>query len=435
MTEIDSLYEECTGKIFAMTPSFQKVGAAAYKPGLQAMEDFAQILGNPHKGLKIIHIAGTNGKGSVAHFMASALAFAYPGVSVGLYTSPHLADFRERIKLVSSEKGKDGKYFSEISKSEVIGFLKEYGGYIEEHRPSFFEITTAMALDFFRRKNTGYVVLETGLGGRLDSTNIVRPILSIITSIGLDHRDLLGDTIEQIASEKGGIIKENVPVVIGRLPYEAETIIRNIAESRNALLVRGEDCCSEEELENVLSEGTDLKSDSVKINLKTVVSALQQIGVDAPFSDSAICAALENTASISGLRGRWEKLADKPVIICDIGHNVEALTVSMKQLEREASGKRLIIVYGMAADKDIVAVKDLLPRNAEYIFTKAVGTRAMPAAGLRSVLGMDGGIITDTVEEAMELALRVSGDDTFVYVGGSCFVVAEAIRFIESISL
>lgn len=431
MTKTDSLYEEYTGKIFAMTPSFQKVGAAAYKPGLQAMDDFAQMLGNPHNGLKIIHIAGTNGKGSVAHFMATALAFANPGVPVGLYTSPHLADFRERIKIVTSGKGEDGKHFAEISKAEVVEFLSRYGNYIEERRPSFFEITTAMALDFFKRKNAGFVVLETGLGGRLDSTNIVEPILSIITSVGLDHKDLLGDTIERIAVEKGGIIKQNVPVIIGSLPVEAENVIRDIAAKNSAPLVRGKDICSDDELEKVLAENPDLKSDSVQINLKTVYAALRQIGLESPFSDPGICRALANTACISGLRGRWEKLLDEPQMICDIGHNVEALTVSMRQLRRESAGKRLIMVYGMAADKDIAAVKELLPRDAEYIFTKAAGSRAMPAAELRSVLGMEGGILTDTVKEAMDIALKTAGREDFIYVGGSCFVVAEAIVFLE----
>lgn len=431
MNDIRTKYEECTRHLFSMTPSFQRVGAAAYKPGLQTMEDLAGRMGNPQDTQKIIHIAGTNGKGSVAHMMAASLAFAFPGKTVGLYTSPHLLDFRERIKAVSSEPFSNGSHFEEISMEEVVSFVDRYGDYISHVKPSFFEITTAMALDFFKKRNVAFTILETGLGGRLDSTNIVTPILSVITSIGLDHKEFLGDTISMIAAEKGGIIKKGIPVVTGKLPQDAMRVIEDMSNSMSAPLLKWEDCCTDEEAATVSSMHTDLHSDSVEINLRTVCGALKRIGFSSPFSRPEITEAISNTAFLTGLHGRWEKIMDKPTVICDIGHNPEALAVSMRQLARESEGKRTVIVYGMAADKDIGEAGKLLPENAEYIFTNASGSRAMPAEKLRETLGRPGGDIAETVEKAVEKALYTAKNEDYIYIGGSCFVVAEAIDFFQ----
>ena len=245
---LQNRYRECVRMLYSIAPSFQRVGVSGYHPGLESMTDFTRFLGNPHKSLRTIHIAGTNGKGSVAHMLASALAFRYPGSRVGLYTSPHLVDFRERIRVVSSGKGPDGRHYREIGQEDVVDFISRCMSFIEERRPSFFEITTAMAFDYFARERVDIAVIETGLGGRLDSTNIIVPELSIITSIGLDHKDILGDTIEKIAREKAGIIKPGVPVVIGELPPEAETVASETASSCGSRLYRSGELCGEDAL-------------------------------------------------------------------------------------------------------------------------------------------------------------------------------------------
>lgn len=429
MEDIQTLYENCTRSLFSMTPSFQKVGAAAYKPGLDAMFDFAEQMGNPQDSLKIIHIAGTNGKGSVAHMIATALAFAFPGKQIGLYTSPHLVDFRERIKVISAQTFGNGCHYEEISREEVVSFVERYGDYISSRKPSFFEITTAMALDFFKKRKTAFTVLETGLGGRLDSTNIVTPVLSIITSIGLDHKEFLGDTFAMIAAEKGGIIKPGVPVVTGKLPKDAISVISSLAEQNSSPHTKWEECCTENEIETISGMATDLHSDSMEINLRTVCGALKALGFPHPFAEKEIVYAISNTASLSGLHGRWEKIMENPTVICDIGHNPEALAISMKQLAYESDGKKLTMIYGMAADKDIALAGKLLPHNTRYIFTNAAGTRAMPARKLREVLEKPEGEVADTVSDAIEKALRSSEKEDYIYIGGSCFVVAEALEF------
>lgn len=429
MEDIQTIYENCTQKLFSMTPSFQKVGASAYKPGLDAMYEFAEHIGNPQDSLKVIHIAGTNGKGSVAHMIASSLAYAFPGKPIGLYTSPHLTDFRERIKIVSSRTFGNGCHYEEISREEVVSFVDRFGEYISSRKPSFFEITTAMALDFFKKREVAFTVLETGLGGRLDSTNIVTPILSIITSIGLDHKEFLGNTVAMIAAEKGGIIKHGIPVVTGKLPQDALSVISSLATKNFSPHTKWEECCTDSEIGTISGMNTDLHSDSMDINLRTVCGALKALGIPYPFEKKEIVYAISNTASLSGLHGRWEKIMENPTVICDIGHNPEALAISMKQLACESEGKKLTLIYGMAADKDISVAGKLLPNNARYIFTNAAGTRAMPARMLREALERPEGEIADTVSEAIEKALYSSGKEDYIYIGGSCFVVAEALEF------
>ena len=426
--------------LYSIAPSFQRVGVSGYHPGLESMTDFARFLGDPHKSLRTIHIAGTNGKGSVAHMLASALAFRYPGSRVGLYTSPHLVDFRERIRVISSGKGPDGRHYKEIGQEDVVDFMSRCRNFIEERRPSFFEITTAMAFDFFAREGVDIAVIETGLGGRLDSTNIIVPELSIITSIGLDHKDILGDTIEKIAREKAGIIKPGVPVVIGELPPEAEAVAVETASSCTSKLYRSGELCGEDADPRSIASRADLRSSCQVRNIRTVMTALHVLGAWDAASAPAVLYALEHAAAVSGLRGRWERLSQNPEVICDIGHNVQALSETMPQLMLEAAGRRLIMVYGMAADKDVEAVVKLLPLDAEYIFTQAQGSRAMPAVRLREMVdgsrrargradaGERDSVAVENVGDAVRMALQRSGAGDVVFIGGSSYVVAEALE-------
>lgn len=440
---IQNQYRECVRILYSIAPSFQRVGVSGYHPGLESMTDFACFLGNPHKSLRTIHIAGTNGKGSVAHMLASALAFRYPGSRVGLYTSPHLVDFRERIRIVCSEKGPDGRHYSEIGQEDVVDFMARCRNFIEERRPSFFEITTAMAFDFFARERVDTAVIETGLGGRLDSTNIILPELSIITSIGLDHKDILGDTIEQIAREKAGIIKSGVPVVIGTLPPEAEAVALETASALGSRLYRSGELCAGDVDPQEISSAADLRSTCQVRNIRTVMTALHVLGAGDVASSPAVLYGLKHAAAVSGLRGRWEKLSAEPEVICDIGHNVQALSETMRQLQAEAAGRHIIMVYGMAGDKDVEAVRGLLPSDARYIFTQAQGSRAMPAGQLRELVdssrrergkadaGITDSVTVGSVAEAVDMAMREAGPSNLVFIGGSSYVVAEAIAHLE----
>lgn len=441
---IQNQYRECVRILYSIAPSFQRVGVSGYHPGLKSMTDFACFLGNPHKSLRTIHIAGTNGKGSVAHMLASALAFRYPGSRVGLYTSPHLVDFRERIRIVCSEKGPDGRHYSEIGQEDVVDFMARCRNFIEERRPSFFEITTAMAFDFFARERVDTAVIETGLGGRLDSTNIILPELSIITSIGLDHKDILGDTIEQIAREKAGIIKSGVPVVIGALPPEAEAVALETASALGSRLYRSGELCAGDVDPQEIASAADLRSTCQVRNIRTVMTALHVLGAGDAASSPAVLYGLKHAAAVSGLRGRWEKLSAEPEVICDIGHNVQALSETMRQLQAEAAGRHIIMVYGMAGDKDVEAVRGLLPSDARYIFTQAQGSRAMPAGQLRELMdssrrergkadaGITDSVAVGSVAEAVDMAMREAGPSNLVFIGGSSYVVAEAIAHLEA---
>ncbi len=449
-------YNKCIDKLYSIAPSFQNVGSAAYHPGLKTMEDFAAAMGDPQKRFRSIHIAGTNGKGSTAHFLASALAFLHPCARIGLYTSPHLVDFRERVRVVTNEG------VEMISREEVVAFMDRYQSFIDGRRPSFFEITTAMAFEHFAAVGVEFAVIETGLGGRLDSTNIIPSDLSIITSVGLDHVNILGDTIGQIAREKAGIIKRGKPVVTGQLLPEAAAVVREVADSIGAPLygsteVFGKlhpgnatkstatdkcpkgDCSGLSDIPDVYTYDTasfDLKSDSQRINFRTVLTALNVLGYDLAAHSESVMYALRNAARISGLRGRWERIHERPRAICDIGHNPEAMRISMAQLAREAEDRHIYMVYGMVADKDVATVADLLPADATYIFTQPHGPRAMAADTLADiVLGSlrrrrataAAHHIVPEPAEAYRLALRLAAPDDIIFVGGSSFVVSEVL--------
>lgn len=443
-------YEEMIGKLFVRFPSFQKTGSGAYKPGIANMEFFDSLVGHPHRKYRIIHVAGTNGKGSVSNMLASVLAAA--GCKVGLYTSPHILDFRERMRVVTQS---DVRL---VEKEYIWNFVSRWQDTFDHIDMSFFEITTVMALNWFADSGVDWVVLETGLGGRLDSTNIVSPVLGVITNIGLDHCDLLGETLPEIAFEKAGIIKPKVPVVVGESNpetdpvFERKVLYTNIPEpvfmgSRDAVmsLLTFADKTEPplwEKCDDIL-EKMDLRGKYQRYNLRTVLASLDVLrrhGMLPEIAGPGIADAIVSTAARTGFRGRWERLSDNPEVICDIGHNEHGLRYNFAQLaEMKASGSfsDLIVVYGSVADKDVDSVIHLFPDDAVYIFTQAASKRALSAAAIREKYVSwcsDKG--TDpcechcipSVAEAVRSALQRAKDLTapLIYIGGSTYVVSEA---------
>ena len=442
-------YENMLAKLFVRFPSFQKDGASAYKPGIANMEFIDQMMGHPHRNYRIIHVAGTNGKGSVSNMLASSLASQ--GLNVGLYTSPHITDFRERMRVVSQ----GGMCW--VSKQYVWDFVNSWQDTFDHLDLSFFEITTIMALQWFADEKVDIVVLETGLGGRLDSTNIVTPELCVITNIGLDHCDMLGETLGEIAFEKAGIIKPRVPVVIGESHLETDAVFErkvlytNLPEpyfmgNRNAImsLLTFADRTEPKlwsEYEQILS-GMDLQGEYQRKNLRTVLAALDVLGIS---GGEGIADAIVNTAKRTGFRGRWEKLSQNPLTICDIGHNEHGLRHNFAQLTRmKDGGAELIIVYGSVADKDVDSVMHLMPEGATYIFTQAQSKRALAAEKLSqkyhdfcTATGRDAGqvFVKDSVESAVALAQEIASGllaenteaQPVIYIGGSTYVVSEAV--------
>jgi dihydrofolate synthase/folylpolyglutamate synthase len=401
-------YKRMLEDLYARHPSVQNTGfsAGAYKPGLEGMLRFDEALGHPSRGFRSIHVAGTNGKGSVSSMLAAGLAAT--GLRVGLYTSPHLTDFRERIKLV----GPDG--WSMIPKEAVFRFLaeREFDGL------SFFEITTGLAFLWFAEEQVDIAVIEVGLGGRLDSTNILTPELAVVTSIGLDHCALLGDTRARIAAEKAGIFKPGVPALVGERDEETTPTFEARAAAVPCPLFWAED------FEFELFE-TDLTGPCQAENLRTVLAALELLGIEA---DRAAIAA---TAARTGLRGRWERLRETPEVICDIGHNPPALERNFRRLEE--SGRPLLIVYGIMADKDLSAIRPLMPRGAQYFLVAPRGERALPvealAARMQGLRYTICGEVAEGVRQALDAASRTPG--CILYIGGSTFVVAEALEMFD----
>lgn len=444
-------YSEMIEKLFVRFPSFQKAGASAYKPGIANMELIGSLMGHPYRNYRIVHVAGTNGKGSVSNMLTSALAAE--GHKVGLYTSPHIIDFRERMRVV------EGDGYSYVSKQYVWDFLNRWQDTFDHLDLSFFEITTIMALQWFADQKVDYVVLETGLGGRLDSTNIVTPELCIITNIGLDHCDMLGDTLPEIAFEKAGIIKPRVPVVIGESHpetapvFERKVLYTNLPDAefmgnRTAIMsllifADNSEPMMWDQHEEILSE-MDLQGSYQRKNLRTVFAALGVLQVN---PSEAVRKAIVSTAARTGFRGRWEKLSAAPLTICDIGHNEHGLRHNFSQLENMRAEGRcsdLIIVYGSVADKDVDAVLNLMPQNAVYIFTQAQSKRALPAEKVYSKYEafcnatgrtLENVYVKDNVAEAVKLAREIAqkctADDRnaqpLIYIGGSTYVVSEAV--------
>ena len=396
--------------MFQRLPMYQQIGGKAYKVDLINIRSFIDHLQNPHFNFKSIHVAGTNGKGSVSHMLASILQES--GYKVGLYTSPHLKDFRERIKINGIE----------IEESPVVNFIDNNRQYLEGQNLSFFEMTVGMAFKYFSEQKVDVAVIEVGLGGRLDSTNIISPELSVITNIGFDHTAILGNTLSAIAAEKAGIIKKHTPVVIGEFHSETLPVFEKIASENYAPLFRAFDL-PEEDYES------DLKGFYQKRNIKTVrcsIRVLKKKGWQ--ISSEAMERGLKNVIPNTGLRGRWEVLRQIPKVICDTAHNKDGLQYAMDQLLQE-NFSRLFMVLGMVNDKDLEAVLPLFPKQAKYFFCRPEIPRGMDANHLKEEASKKGlfGTVYNSVSEAYEGALREASREDLIYVGGSTFTVAEII--------
>ncbi len=402
-------YDETIEYLFNSTPLFQNVGKAAYKEGLANTLALDEYFGHPHTQFKTIHVGGTNGKGSTSHSLASVLQSA--GYKVGLFTSPHLKDFRERIRI-------NGEM---ISEKYVVDFVEQHRSFFEPLYPSFFELTTAMAFKYFADEKVDVAVIEVGLGGRLDCTNIITPVLSIITNISFDHVNLLGNTLEKIASEKAGIIKHGVPVVIGETTSKTRTVFETKAKEVGTQIVFAE----EKEIPEIPFE---LGGDYQQKNLRTIMTALSILRNAFNISEQNISYGLSNVCEQTGLMGRWQTLKECPKTVCDVGHNVGGFEYIVKQLTRQQY-KTLRIVIGMVNDKDINGVLALLPKDAKYYFTKAKVTRALQPEELQEKAkeyGLNGNCYP-SVTEAYEAAVKEASTDDFIFIGGSCFVVAEVV--------
>ncbi|MGW1455014.1 bifunctional folylpolyglutamate synthase/dihydrofolate synthase [Salegentibacter agarivorans] len=403
-------YTKTVEWMFQQLPMYQRVGAQAFKKDLSRTIKLAKHLGNPHQKFQSVHIAGTNGKGSTSHMLASVLQES--GYKVGLYTSPHLKDFRERIKV-------NGKF---IPKKNVVGFINENRDFLTENELSFFEMTVGMAFDHFAREKVEIAVIEVGLGGRLDSTNIITPEVSVITNIGLDHTAFLGDTLAKIASEKAGIIKDNIPVVIGEKQKETTDIFTEKAKQHNSEIYFAEDLKFDK-------YHTDLKGDYQNKNIKSVLGAvkvLREKGWEIP--EDGLRNGLNSVKLHTSLQGRWDILQEKPKVICDTAHNTEGLSLVFKQLKKEKF-QHLHIVLGVVNDKDLDKILPLFPTSAIYYFSKPDVPRGLETEILQqkaAKFGLEGSLF-NSVSEAYEAALETALDEDLVFVGGSTFTVAEII--------
>ena len=418
-------YKETLQYLYHNLPMYQRVGPAAYKVDLGNIIVLMDELGNPQNSFKSIHVAGTNGKGSSSHILASILQEA--GYKVGLYTSPHLKSFTERVRLNDLE----------IPEQAVVNFVQEVTPLIEKLKPSFFEITVALAFQYFAQQQVDIAIIEVGLGGRLDSTNIITPEVSLITNIGLDHQALLGDTLEKIAIEKAGIIKPTVPVVISQKQLEIEAIFVDIAAKRDAPIFFASDIYIVEQASperfNVLKNDTvflegllpDLKGNYQLLNIPGVLACLTHLSKFS-ISEKNIKDGIECVAKNTGLKGRWQILNEKPITICDTGHNIDGVTMVIQQL-KSYSYKQLHIVWGMVEDKSIGEVLELLPANASYYFCAANIPRALNAKTLTSEAAKFKlmGNCYKSVNEAILAAKKNAGKEDLIFIGGSTFVVAE----------
>lgn len=406
-------YTETLEWMFAQLPMYQKIGGAAYKKDLQATLKLMDYLNHPENGFKSIHIAGTNGKGSVSHMLASV--FQEAGYKTGLYTSPHLKDFRERVKI-------NGKM---ISENAVTNFINSHASFLHANQLSFFEMTVGMAFEYFRNEKVDIAIIETGMGGRLDSTNVIKPEVSVITNIGLDHTQFLGNSRSEIAAEKAGIIKYKKPVVIGEKNEETLPVFIKIAQEKEATLIIAEDDESFQKEEVIL----DLKGDYQQKNLKTVLSTIKVLqDSNWKLNQADILTGLANVVKNTGLSGRWQELQNNPKVICDTGHNKEGILWVVNQLKKEKY-RKLHIVLGVVSDKDLNQILPLFPKDAIYYFCKPDIPRGMPAELLeksaRSFL-LEGKSY-ESVQVAYQTALKQADAEDLIFVGGSTFVVAEVV--------
>jgi dihydrofolate synthase/folylpolyglutamate synthase len=425
-------YTDSLQYLYDRLPVFHRVGGAAYKPGLDNTIRLMTALHNPQLRYRTIHVAGTNGKGSVSHFLAAILQSA--GYKTGLYTSPHLVDFGERIRV-------NGKM---IEKQYVINFVEQHRNLFADIEPSFFEATMTMAFDYFAHCEVDIAVVEVGLGGRLDSTNIISPELSVITNISLDHVAFLGDTLEKIAGEKAGIIKTNTPVIIGEALPETRTVFEQKALEMKAPLFFAEEGIKinfVEYIENKMRVIDDVGKYYLAglnglyqlKNIATVLTAveqLNQLGFD--ISASELMHGLENVVEITGLQGRWQVLQKNPTVLADTGHNVGGIRFIVEQLKSQTY-KTLHVVIGMVNDKDVSTVLALLPADAKYYFTQADIMRALPSEELMQKAESVGlkGMSFLSVNEAVNIALKNADENDLVFIGGSNFVVGEALALLQ----
>lgn len=427
-------YTQTLEFLFSSLPAFESQGATAYKPGLERITAFCRHLGNPQRNFFTIHIAGTNGKGSVAHIIASVLQQA--GYRTGLFTSPHLQDFRERIRV-------DGEM---IPKQKVVNFVDKHHDKMVELQLSFFEMTAAMAFDYFAQSDVEVAVIETGLGGRLDATNLIVPILSIITNIGLEHTALLGDTLQKIAAEKAGIIKKSIPVLIGEADPRYNGVIEQAAAANKSKVLYAEQIfrCEKQAASGdrqlfTLRRMRDDRPFDVELdldgnyqchNIITASAAVDFLHEETPLTISrrAFIEGLRCTAANTALRGRWQKLGEAPLTVCDTGHNAHGIAYVAEQL-RQTPHRKLYCVMGFVRDKDLAHILPLLPREAHYLFTQAHTERALTAEELTAkaaIYGLQGEAVAD-VQAAVARARELAAPEDMIFIGGSTYVVGEAL--------
>ena len=429
-------YSQTVEYLFATTPSFQAVGADAYKPGLERVAEFCRALGNPQDNFLTIHVAGTNGKGSTSHMLASILQHA--GYRVGLFTSPHLKDFRERMRV-------DGQM---ISEQRVVEFVAHHRERMQSLGLSFFEMTTAMAFDFFAASDVEVAVIETGLGGRLDATNIITPVLSVVTNIGLDHTDLLGDTLQQVAREKAGIIKPGVAVVVGERSDEYNSVFEERAREMSSRLIYAEQEIKLLDQQSV-ADGqvfeiercrdahrfrvqVDLAGEYQRHNVLTVAAAADYLDRHTALTISrrAFLDGMATAAASTSLAGRWQRLSGDPLLICDTGHNAHGVRYVAEQLQAlVAEHPHLYCILGFARDKQIDEVLKMFPSEAHYIFTQASTPRALEAETLAEKGRRAGlcGEVQISVKQALERAREMANREDAIFIGGSNYVVAEIL--------
>ncbi|MCB2219384.1 MAG: bifunctional folylpolyglutamate synthase/dihydrofolate synthase [Bacteroidetes bacterium] len=427
-------YQETLKFLYQQLPMFQRLGPAAYKADLTNTIEICRILGDPQLKFPSVHIAGTNGKGSVSHILASI--FQEAGYRTGLFTSPHLKDFRERIRI-------NGEW---VSEAFIVQFVNEHIRSLDHIKPSFFEYTFAMAMHYFACEKVDIAIVETGMGGRLDSSNIVNPILSVITNIGMDHTQFLGDTLEKIAVEKAGIIKPGVPVMIGERQLEIESIFNATALAKKAPIFSAEDIfhitrkkANEPNIVNYAVQSFE-KKDFYNLSspltgnyqLKNILTAMAATSLlnntRWHLPRNSIEMGVKNVKSNTGIRGRWEMLSEKPLVICDTAHNLDGIKQVVEQI-RNTPHQQLHVVLGVVADKEISEILSLWPKDASYYFCKANIPRGLPAETLKATAQNEGlsGIKYDSVAEAYAAALKASNPDDLVFIGGSTFVVAEVL--------
>jgi dihydrofolate synthase/folylpolyglutamate synthase len=402
-------YKETTEWLFKQLPMFQMQGASAYKKDLTNTHLLMKQLNHPELKFKSIHVAGTNGKGSTSSMIASILQEA--GYKVGLYTSPHLKDFRERIRINGET----------ISEDFVVDFVKNNKAFFEQHQLSFFEMTVGLAFDYFAKEQVDVAVIEVGMGGRLDSTNVITPLVSVITNIGFDHTQFLGDTLPKIAFEKAGVIKRNIPVVIGEYADETKPVFEEKASTEGAPIYFAQD-------QSEVGYECALKGDYQKQNMKTVLKAVELLQNAFEISDLHIQNGFKKVISNTGLLGRWQILNEKPFVVTDTAHNAHGLKIVLSQVQKHEF-ETLHIVLGVVNDKDLDSILPLFPKDAHYYFSKPNIPRGLDAAELQEKAANFGlvGKVYSSISEAYACALNTAAENDFIYVGGSTFVVAEII--------